>query len=173
VTINGNLAVTGDLVANRSQFTDLRSQTATISALHLTSDIRDLQSQTGFGNLLTVYNPTGNEVASIDASGAATFTKLIIASPEATSSSNIYNLTSNISTNASVGTATLPAGQTEIQIQNLAVTDKSLIYLTPTSATQNQVLYLKTKTANAGFTIAIDQPILTDITFQYWIIDTH
>ena len=50
-------------------------------------------------------------------------------------------------------------------------TGKSLIYLTPTSPTQNQVLYLKTKKAGDSFTVAIDQSIVTDIQFQYWIIN--
>ena len=74
-------------------------------------------------------------------------------------------------TNASVGLATLPAGLTQIQVLNTQVTGQSLIYLTLTSPTQNQVLYLKTKKAGDSFTVAIDQSIVTDIQFQYWIIN--
>ena len=150
VVVKGNLAVAGQLTIG-----GVPSATPEVSA---------------FGNLLTIVNSTGQTVASIDASGSATFAKLIIASPEATSSA-IRDLTSAISSNASVGVATLPAGLTQIQIPNTQVTLQSLIYLTPTTTTRNQVLYLKTKKAEDSFTVALDQPIPTDIQFQYWIIN--
>ena len=151
VVVKGNLAVAGQLTIG-----GVPSATPEVSA---------------FGNLLTIVNSTGQTVASIDASGSATFAKLIIATPEATTSGVFADFAPEVKANASVGLATLPAGLTQVQISNTQVTSQSLIYLTPTSATRNQVLYLKTKAAGQSFTVAIDQPIPTDIEFQYWIIN--
>ena len=152
VTVTGNLTVAGQLTIG-----GVPSATPEVAPA--------LAIKSGFGDI----------VASIDASGAATFTKLIIASaPVATTSGESKatpEVNTGVKTNASVGLATLPAGLTQIQVLNTQVTGQSLIYLTPTSPTQNQVLYLKTKKAGDSFTVAIDQSIVTDIQFQYWIIN--
>jgi len=79
-------------------------------------------------------------------------------------------------TNATAGEAILPAGETEIIIKSPFVTEKSLIYLTPTSETQNKVLYVKAKKATEGsepgwFKVGLDHRVNTDIKFNWWIIN--
>ncbi|KKQ31447.1 MAG: Cell wall surface anchor family protein [Candidatus Shapirobacteria bacterium GW2011_GWF2_37_20] len=75
-----------------------------------------------------------------------------------------------LSTNATVGTITLAAGQTEITIQNNQLTSTSMVYLTPTSSTQNQVPYLKSKDQDT-FTIAIDQALNDNVNINWWLIN--
>ena len=95
-----------------------------------------------------------------------TFSKLIIATPGQTATDS-----ATLNTNATVGTSILPSGLTEVKVLNTQITPLSLVYLTPTSPTQNQVLYLKTKKAGESFTVAIEQPISQDIQLQWWIIN--
>ncbi|HLE50091.1 MAG TPA: hypothetical protein VI791_03035 [Patescibacteria group bacterium] len=39
--------------------------------------------------------------------------------------------------------------------------------------TSNQVLYIKSKQEGAGFTVAINQPLTVNVTFNYWLIQTQ
>jgi len=75
------------------------------------------------------------------------------------------------SANATAGTAILSAGETQIIILNTHITPTTLVYLTPLSDTNNQVLYVLSKT-NTEFTVAINQSISTNIEFNYWLIQT-
>ncbi|HRS22762.1 MAG TPA: hypothetical protein P5562_01240, partial [Candidatus Woesebacteria bacterium] len=94
-----------------------------------------------------------------------------------------------IASNATAGTAVLPAGKTELILHNLKLTDKSMVYLTPVGSTNNQVIYLKNKsvptiteasesaeasasaTPTPSFTIAIDQALDKDVQVNWWIIN--
>jgi len=152
----------------------------------------------GFGKLL-IKGVNNEIVASIDASGSAlfagdvvasgsgTFEKLIIASQEASQSGEI--IPGVWVTNASAGTAVLPAGSTETIIYSPAVKEESLVYLTPLSSTQNNVLYVKAKKAASGeckletppetttlkdcgwFKVGVDAPLTAEVKFNWWIID--
>ncbi|KKT85768.1 MAG: hypothetical protein UW85_C0013G0011, partial [Parcubacteria group bacterium GW2011_GWA1_Parcubacteria_45_10] len=95
--------------------------------------------------------------------------KLIIASDE--TESEIPQLTvGEIETNATAGKATIPAETSEITIKNPNIGDYTLVYITPTSSTQNNVLYVKSK-ANGYFTVGFTQPIPIDVEFNWWVID--
>ncbi len=118
----------------------------------------------------------GAPAVTIDASGSArfegdlaartgNFNKLIIASDEASTSAQ-----TTINSNASTGTATLPKGINRITIESNAITDQSLIYLTPVSSTYNKVLYVAAKKSRY-FGVAIDQTVDRDIEFNWWIIN--
>ncbi len=92
-----------------------------------------------------------------------------------------------LSSNATAGTVTLPAGKTEIVIQNNKLTSQSMVYLTPVGSTQNQVVYVKSKfisptpspiiaTDSAAFSpstfvIALDKPLSSNIDINWWIIN--
>lgn len=92
-----------------------------------------------------------------------------------------------LASNATVGTVTLAAGQTEVTLNNSQITSSSMVYLTPTGSTNNQVVYLKSKFVSStpsviasdsaaisipsSFTIAIDQPLDHDITINWWLIN--
>ncbi|MEK7550893.1 MAG: hypothetical protein AAB535_03885 [Patescibacteria group bacterium] len=80
-------------------------------------------------------------------------------------------LAGNITTNSTVGKGIIPAEADQITITNPKITDYTLVYITPTSSTQNKVLYIKEKSVGyfvAGFT----DPIDTDTEFNWWIIET-
>ncbi|KKT34805.1 MAG: hypothetical protein UW22_C0065G0002 [Candidatus Gottesmanbacteria bacterium GW2011_GWB1_44_11c] len=72
---------------------------------------------------------------------------------------------------ATIGTAIIPIGSTEVSIATTQVTNTSLIYVTPQSSTNNQVLYVKKKEENEGFTVAIDNASSQDIRFNWWIVN--
>ena len=92
-----------------------------------------------------------------------------------------------LASNATVGAITLAAGQTEVILNNSRLTNNSMVYLTPTGSTNNQVVYLKSKfisptpsviasdsaaiSVPSSFTIAIDQALDHDITVNWWLIN--
>ena len=90
---------------------------------------------------------------------------------------------STITTNASAGTAILPAGSTELKIANSKIKNSSMVYLTPNGSTNNQVVYVKNKTISSpsedltsdnlisSFTIGIDSTLPTDLSINWWIIN--
>jgi hypothetical protein len=149
VTINGNLTVSGNIVAQKiearqSQFDDLL-------ALNIVS--------TGSAKFNQVI--AEGFVIAADASAAA----------QATASASI-------TTNATAGKATLPAGLTEYTIYTPHVTADTLTYVTPIGDPQNQVLYVKSKqicvgtvpTCSPWFKVAINQALPYDLEFNWWTI---
>jgi hypothetical protein len=120
---------------------------------------------------LSVTNGAATEVASIDASGSATFSKLAL--------SNTATSSGTVDLKASAGTATLPASQTELIIYTNQVTADSLIYITPNSSTENKVLYVKSKVARdtndpesvGSFTVGVDSSISSEVKLNWWIIN--
>lgn len=176
ITIMGNLAVSGNMsVGGVLGISTLRPLDTDI-----TIDLEKVASgSSGFGNL-TVRGVDHKPVVTIDASGSAhfagdvassgsgTFTKLNISSSEhktGTQSGEIAN------TQSTIGTGALPANSTTVTISTTAVTDTSLIYVTPITSTNNQVLYIENKQAGNGFTVNVDHAIGHDITFNWWIIN--
>ncbi|GEM_PF-6904533 len=164
VTINGNLTVTGELRADSL-----------------------------LGNMLEIYGEDGSVVGSIDASGSANLASLTTqiitiasagdASGSATPSALAQTLGFNVESNATAGSATLVSPNTELIISSPHVTSDTLVYLTPTTNTDNKVLFVKSKTVCdtslaspseascvGGFTVGIDTPASTDISFNWWII---
>jgi len=166
MTIEGNLTVKGVLAVN---------QLSPLPEKDLVIDLEEKPSK--FGKLL-VKGVDNQVVASIDASGSAQFKqiaaeKIIIANNNPPALPETNNTTT---TNATAGEAILSAGETEVMIQSSLITDKSLIYITPLSDTQNKVLYVKAKKAASDeepgwFKVDIDQAINQDIKFNWWIIN--
>ena len=159
VVVSSNLTVAGILGAS------------TIRPIvgNLTLSLEQIASASGFGKLIVkgidektvVFDEQGN----ITASGSATFAKLNI--------SGMDDATATVSatSSATIGEATMSAGVKTISIETTAVTDQSLIYVTPQSSTNNQVLYVKTKTPGIGFTVNIDTAISKDVKFNWWIVN--
>lgn len=104
----------------------------------------------------------------LEASDSATVKKLIIASD---STQVELAAEGEVNSNATAGKSILPAGQINITIHNPTVTDQTLVYITPNGPTNNQVLYVSAKQSGSSFTVSIDQPILSDVEFNWWIID--
>jgi hypothetical protein len=160
IDTHGNVNIAGDLyVAGR-----IKS-----SGLTLTDNQKYASDS---AKLLTLVDQSGNEVSSVNASGSAQFgsvstPQLVIVGADATVSGLIVN--GIITTNSTVGQAIIPAGTSEITIKNPKVTDYTLIYVTPTSSTQNNVLYVKSK-QTGQFVVGFTNPIDTDTNFNWWII---
>jgi len=156
LTINGNVSITGTLGVS-----DIKASSESADIAITLGDKEATPAS------LQIKNALKELVAEINASGSAKFTKLNMTESAVTPATDSA-ITENKS---SVGSATLEAYATEISIDTTAVTDTSLIYVTPVSSTGNKVLYVKRKDTTKGFTVALDQPIKTPIIFNWWIIN--
>jgi len=143
------------------------------------------------GANLVIKNASGSSVLKIDqsgsitASGSGTFSDIfakafsIVHGAQADTS-----ITETVAT-ASAGTATIVAGETQRTIVSPYVTEKSLIYLTPASATQGTTPYISRQTSQTkeengkqvltgdrgSFTIEIPQRLYSDIKVNWWIVN--
>jgi hypothetical protein len=70
----------------------------------------------------------------------------------------------------SVGSATLPAGQTQVEIDTQSVSSTSKVLVTPTSLTS--IPLAVTTKANGKFIVQISTSQKTDINFDWWVIGT-
>ncbi|HET7098638.1 MAG TPA: hypothetical protein VFI61_00150, partial [Patescibacteria group bacterium] len=123
---------------------------------------------------LTANDDIGNPLASIDASGSALFNTLSTSGltiAGASQASDSAVISGDITTNATAGKAIIPAYTTEITIHNPKITDYTLVYVTPTSTTQNNVLYVKSK-GSGFFTIGFSDTIPIDVSLNWWVVET-
>jgi cytoskeletal protein CcmA (bactofilin family) len=161
VQINGNLSVTGSLFANLLTAAEIETQKLT--AAEINSDRINIATDSA-----TILGATDIATDSVS---------MIVAN------NNEINLATNsaqLTSNATAGTATLPANKTEIIISTNKLTSNSMVYLTPVGSTNNQVLYVKNKVvtpatdttpAQSYFTISLDNPLTQDIQVNWWIIN--
>jgi len=127
---------------------------------------------------LIIRGDNQEEVAAFSASGSARFRQLVIAGDNELEAVAFDGVSITYQSNASAGTATLPAGKTKVIIKSPDVTPNTLVSITPTGSTKNQVLYVQSKTGatnsaetnEANFVVAIDEPVDTDIEFNFWLI---
>jgi site-specific recombinase XerD len=177
VAINGDLTVSGKILAD----------SASINSLEIGSPSDATQS--ALGQLLSIYNEAGEAVATIDASGSANLASLTtnlitIASPGDATQSGLASLIGTAQSNATAGESVLVSPNTELTIESPYVTSGSLVYLTPTGNTENKVVFVKSKTSCPAepdpdalqpcvpsFTVGIDTPASSDISFNWWIIE--
>ncbi|MEK7595867.1 MAG: peptidase G2 autoproteolytic cleavage domain-containing protein, partial [Patescibacteria group bacterium] len=73
-------------------------------------------------------------------------------------------------TQATVGSATIKAGETQVKISNSKVATTSKIFFSPTRQT-DKVLYVLNKMEGREFTVGIAQSANEDITFDWWIVN--
>ena len=97
--------------------------------------------------------------------------KLIIAESIATPSASTLEGIA-IETNATAGKATIPEKTAEITIKNPQIEDYTLVYITPTSSTLNNVLYVKAK-GQGFFKVGFNEAIGIPVDFNWWVIDNH
>ena len=200
VTINGNLRVAGNITVEGSLLTNVLEpieaggtlslnlgQTALGEEATLSGDLASPSARfevLGFG---------GTPVATVSAQGQASFTGLSLGRDllERPQVAGVATQSSELTQEATqtTGRAILPAGNRELTINNPNVRADSLIYLTPLGSTNNQVLYVKQVSApdqeteaalatqsgvlapTRSFTIGLDAPALTDISFTWWIVN--
>jgi hypothetical protein len=180
VAINGDLTVSGRILADSAELNSLSLGTPNAS------------SSSELGRLLSVYNEAGEAVATIDASGSANLASLttnmitIASAPTATGSA-LAELLGTARSNSTAGESTLISPNTELTIESPYVTANSLVYLTPTGNTENKVVFVKSKntcdpnltpdtynlqpSCTPSFTVGIDLPASSDISFNWWIIE--
>ena len=144
VVVNGDFLITGILYA-----AGLDTRTATVS-----------------GTLAVGSSTIASDSANFD---RLTTNGLVIASGNDDLSATMSAATTS---NTTIGTATIASNSAEIAIANNKVTHSTLIYLTPISDTSNQVLYLKSKQSGIGFTVAIPASLTSDVSFNYWLVET-
>ncbi|MBP9818250.1 hypothetical protein KBC75_05920, partial [Candidatus Shapirobacteria bacterium] len=159
VTVNGDLAVSGKITT-----TSLFANLINIGA-----------------NRINSPESTPSAELALDVNGALLTNKLNIATASATiiasdGFSELATSSAKLATNATAGTATLPAGKTEVVIQNRYINPNSMVYLTPAGSTGNQVIYLKSKAVTddptlSTFSFGIDTPLTTDTNINWWIIN--
>lgn len=94
--------------------------------------------------------------------------RLVIASDTPSVTSQIES--NQIESNAAAGSARIASGSAEVVIKNSKVSGNSLIYVTPTTPSDNQVLYIKGK-QDGNFTVGFDQPIQKGVEFNWWVVD--
>ncbi len=175
VIIDGNLAVTGNLAVQDTLLTNLMQpadfgnpfqvQVAGVSDDGTT--VRDSRFE--------IVNEIGTPVATISAQGRAEFASGIGVGAE--------NLGENENNEATAGKtsgkATILAGQSQLTIRSEKITANSLVYVTPVGSTQNQVLYVKSQTAEnpdtsekeGKFVVGFDSPVTEAVQFNWWIIN--
>ena len=141
---------------------------------------------------LKIENNSGDQVASINAEGSASFTDLSLETyNEATSSAVVIAARDNyrqtgiyapaIQTHAAAsGNGILPGGQNDIILFNSDITANSVINITPTSSTQNNSLYVDKVEAcedieddlcKPYFRVALDEDINSDVKFNWLIVN--
>lgn len=100
------------------------------------------------------------------ASGSALIAKLNVFAQPAYAQSN-----GELQASSSAGTAWLPAYKREVTIRSPFVSGDSLIYITPSTNTGNQVLYLLRQTESGTFTVGVNQPIATPVEFNWFVVN--
>ena len=171
-----SLLVNGSLFAQSfSSFdSDLYIQPTGDKPVHLLANLMTLYPDGKIvvnGDLLitgTIYS-MGLDTRTATVSGTLAAGGLIIASDNLDQTATISAQTGS---NTTIGTATIASGSAEIVVANQKVTDQTLIYLTPISDTSNQVLYVKSKQAGTGFTVAVPASPSAGISFNYWLVET-
>jgi hypothetical protein len=167
IDTNGNVKVGGD-----AEFAKNVTVKGTLSA-NIISPLPGSDLTVGLSDKskLVVNNSSNsailaiNQVGDLVASGAATFSKLNLGLIQPAFALSPTELVAT----GSAGTANVSAYQTQVTINNPSVTDKSLIYITPTSSTNNQVLYLLKQVPGTSFTVGLQNPSANAIPFN-WII---
>ncbi|MPN33098.1 hypothetical protein SDC9_180581 [bioreactor metagenome] len=107
---------------------------------------------------ISLDSPTIQALASSD---------LIVADSQTVDQIVVSNITDS---NSLSGTATLPANQKEISINNSQLSSSSQVYVSIISGGKNQNLQVVSKSKDS-FTIGLSKPISEDIQFKWWIIN--
>jgi hypothetical protein len=72
---------------------------------------------------------------------------------------------------ATIGTGVIETGETTVTIPAVTITAKSKVFVTATSLTGKQPLIVSRKDPGKSFTVKIEQPINSEITFDWWIVN--
>jgi site-specific recombinase XerD len=119
-----------------------------------------------------------NSQGDVSSSGSASFAGNLVASGSALIGKlNVFaqpvyaQSNGELQASSSAGTATLPAYKREVTIRSPYVGGKSLIYITPSTDTGNQVLYLLRQSETGTFTVGLNQPIAKPVEFNWFVVN--
>ena len=164
-TFNSDVTIKGTLYANTVSPVPGNDLTVALGNNKNSTNSSDLNSKFQILNSSGAAALTLNQSGDLTASGTGTFGKLnlsLVQPALAVSGTEVI-------ATGSAGTASIEAHQTQLTIDNPLVTDKSLIYITPTSDTGNQVIFLQNQVPGKSFTVGIQNPSDKQIPFN-WII---
>ena len=165
-TISGTLSVLG-----KTLLSDI-GVTGKLTAGLLTIDGMDSSSGTAAASINTLSGPLklqslalgGLDILSgkvtIDTNGNIQTSGIVTAKK--------YNVDTSDSASASVGEATLPAGQTRVEVKTSAITDTSKIFATP------KKLPIPVSTDITGkqtFEIDIKEPLQKNLQIDWWVVN--
>lgn len=172
--ITNNIFVTGN-AAISSLFVSDNLTTNTVNSLDTMLSIQSLAAaplEIMAGKIRVETNGNVVFIGNVEIGGDLSLKGGIVISANTMDTPGEPGLTPGVSitTNATAGTAVLPAGLTELKIINSKLKINSLIYITPISSTQNKVLYVKSKDVGE-FTIGFNEAIDSDVEFNWWIIE--
>ncbi len=168
VNSDGNFNTKGTLASNTIK--PLNSN----QALQVKVSDQDAQSGEITRSRFEIVDELGTPVATISADGKAKFASLSVNSENISATGS-----GTLNSSQSAGRARLTAGQTEIIIKSEQIHSNTLIYVTPLSSSNNQVLYVKaqtpedpgTATKEGEFRVGVDTQIATDLEFNWWIVN--
>jgi len=185
IDTQGNLRVNGDAVFSHNVTIKGELAAGIIAPIpnnDLIINLKNKLDKTGSSLIITSASGSGvvriNQSGDLTSSGTATFNSVassgfsIIRGAQADTS-----MTETVA-NGSAGTGVISAYETERTIITPFVTAHSLIYITPTSDTDNVTPYLARQTVedpNSGtqgsFTVAIPTTVTKDVGFNWWIVN--
>lgn len=123
------------------------------------------------GKIQIDVNGNTKFIGNVEVAGDLTVEKLVVANNNPPAQEQPAVETASTQSNAIAGKSKIASGSAEIKIANTNINDKSLIYVTPVSSTQNKVLYVKSK-ENGNFTVGFNEALDADVDFNWWIIET-
>jgi hypothetical protein len=123
-----------------------------------------------FGKLI-VKGVDGQAVATFSPDGSASVSGTLTAKELASAKFTVEvdNNATNSAQTASVGESMIAKGTASITINTDKVGSKSLIFITPTTPTDRTLSVIEKQ--QGAFTVAITSSTLTDISFNWWVIN--
>ncbi len=82
-----------------------------------------------------------------------------------------YNIDTADSASSSAGRGVIKAGTTSIAISTTSVSDKSEIFVTLRNKTNKQPLVITNQTPGTGFTVEIEEPLTSDVSFSWFLVN--
>ncbi|MBP7768374.1 hypothetical protein KA082_00870 [Candidatus Woesebacteria bacterium] len=182
---HGQVRVTGDLtVAGRVKTDTLLTNLIQPANFGNPFQVQVAGISTQSGQLqesrFEIVNELGTPVATISAKGKADFAGGIGVGSESLSVPTVSSGSAvSVIAESTSGKAKVQTGTNEITIESNKISQNSLIYITPLGSTQNQVLYVKSQTAEnpetaeheGKFVVGFDQTAVSDVNFNWWIVN--
>ncbi|MDA1079967.1 MAG: hypothetical protein O2840_04755, partial [bacterium] len=165
VAINGNLNVAGTVEAD-TLLTNLLQPADFGNPFQV--QVAGISTESGqvTESRFEIINELGTPVATISAQGKANFAGGIGVG----SDTQLATESGTLNTDKTSGKATIAAGTSELVINSTALSEDSLVYVTPVGSTGNKVLYVKSQQAGQ-FIVGFDTAVITNVPFNWWVVN--